>query len=112
MRKPISDIDQVLIASNLITAATMDITFMTNRSYDFISNRVGFTKHTDRETFIKVYKLPIDLACDILDLRTFNQYEHVQPGDLNYEYYMSVRKVYNSIVEGIMSYVSHFERNN
>lgn len=112
MKKPISDIDQVLIASNLTVCATQDIEFMTKRSYDFISNRVGFTKHTDRETFIKVYKLPIDLACDILDLRTFNQYEHVQPGDLNYEYYMSVRKVYNSIVEGIMSYVSHFKRNN
>ena len=111
MKKPISDIDQVLIASNLIVCATQDIEFMTKRSYDFISNRVGFTKHTDRETFITVYKLPIDLACDILDLRTFNQCEHVQPGDLNYEYYMSVRKVYNAIVEGIMSYVSHFERN-
>ena len=112
MREAIPEADQVLIASNLIAAATMDITFMTHRSYEFISNRVGFTKHTDRETFIKVYKLPIDLACDILDLRSFNQYEHIQPGDLNYEYYMSVRKVYNAIVEGIMENVSHSKRNN
>ena len=112
MRKPISDIDQVLIASNLIVCATQDIEFMTKRSYDFISNRNGFTKHNDRETFITVYKLPIDLACDILDLRDYNQYENVDVENVNYEYYMSVRDVYNAIVEGIMSYVSHTERNN
>ena len=112
MKKPISDIDQVLIASNLIVCATQDIEFMTKRSYDFISNRNGFTKHNDRETFITVYKLPIDLACDILDLRDYNQYENVDVENVNYEYYMSVRDVYNAIVEGIMSYVSHFERNN
>jgi len=112
MREPISEADQVLIASNLIVCATQDIEFMTKRSYDFISNRVGFTKHNDRETFITVYKLPIDLACDILDLRDYNQYENVDVENVNYEYYMSVRKVYNSIVEGIMSYVSHTERNN
>ena len=112
MRQPISETDQVLISSNLIACATIDVEFMTKRSYEFISNRVGFTKHSDRETFITVYKLPIDLACDILDLRSFNQYEHIQPGDLNYEYYMSVRKVYNVIVKGIMERVSHSERNN
>ena len=112
MREPISKADQVLIANNLIACATTDVEFMTKRSYEFISNRVGFTKHSDRETFITVYKLPIDLACDILDLRSFNQYEHIQPGDLNYEYYMSVRKVFNAIVEGIMENVSHTKRNN
>jgi len=112
MREPISEADQVLIASNLIACATINPEFMTKRSYEFISNRVGFTRHNDRETFITVYKLPINLAFDILDLRECNQCEHVQPGDLNYEYYMSVRKVYNAIVEGIMENVSHSKRNN
>jgi hypothetical protein len=112
MREPISEADQVLIASNLVASATIHLDFMSKRSYDFISNRVGFTRHNDRETFITVYKLPINLAFDILDLRECNQYENVQPGDLNYEYYMSVRKVYNAIVEGIMKSVSHSKRNN
>ena len=112
MRKPISDIDQVLIASNLIVCATQDIEFMTKRSYEFISIRNGFTRHNNRESFIAAYKTPVNLACDIIDLRDYNQFENVEVENVNYEYYMSVRAVYNAIFEGITSYVSHFERNN
>ena len=115
MREPISEADQVLIASNLIACATLDLEFMTKRSYEFISNRVGFSRHDDREGFITAYKTPINLACDILDLQKYNQFEKIQIRghiDGDYEYYMSVRKVYNAIVEGIMENVSHIERNN
>lgn len=115
MREPISKEDQVLIASNLITCATIDIEFMTKRSYDFISNRNGFSKHNDREGFIAAYKRPIDLACDILDLQNYNQFEKIQvqgQTDVDYEYYMSVRAVYNAIVEGILENVPHTKRDN
>lgn len=112
MRTPISDPDQVLIASNLIVCCTIDIDFMTKKSYEFISNRNGFIRHNDREGFVAAYKNPTNLAADILDSAKHNQYENLNPGDLNYEYFMSVRKVYNAIVEGILENVSHSKRNN
>ena len=112
MREPISDIDQVLIASNLIVCATQDIHSMTKRSYEFISNRNGFSRHNDRESFITAYKTPINLACDIIDLQDYNQFENVDMENVNYGYYMSVRAVYNAIIEGIKSYVPHSKRNN
>ena len=101
MRTIITDREQYLIASNLIKASTLDIECLTKASYQYISGCNGFIAHYDREGFISSYGTPQNLRHDILHNAKANQYNNFRPTDVNYDYYMSKRNVYEMVVEGI-----------
>lgn len=101
MREAFTERQQYLIAKNLIKAATLNIECLTKASYQYISGCCGFIAHYDLEGFISSYGTPQNLRHDILHNAKNNQYNNFRPNDVNYEYYMSKRNVYETVVEGI-----------
>jgi hypothetical protein len=101
MREAFTERQQYLIAKNLIKAATLNIECLTKASYQYISGCNGFIAHYDLEGFISSYGTPQNLRHDILHNAKDNQYNNFKPNDVNYDYYMSKRNVYETVVEGI-----------
>jgi hypothetical protein len=101
MREAFTERQQYLIAKNLIKAATIDIESLNKTAYQYISGCCGFIAHYDREGFISSYGTPQNLRHDIVHNAKANQYNNFRPNDVNYDYYMSKRNVYEMVVEGI-----------
>jgi hypothetical protein len=101
MIQALTEREQYLIAKNLIKASTTDIDCLSKSAYRFISGCCGFIAHYDREGFVSSYGTPQNLRHDILYNAKSNQYNNFSRNDINYDYYMSKRNVYEMVVEGI-----------
>jgi hypothetical protein len=101
MIESLTEREQYLIAKNLIKAATIDIQALNKSAYQYISSCCGFIAHYDLEGFISSYGTAQNLRHDILHNAKVNQYNNFRPNDVNYDYYMSKRNIYEMVVEGI-----------
>lgn len=103
----LSNKDKQLIIKNVL-AACKDITKLNRRGYQFLYLANGFIAHYNLQGFKSYYTnegLPFDndLTSDILINKSYNQWNNFSPSDLNYEYYMDKKQVYNAICEGIQN---------
>lgn len=96
---PIDAKSAALIVKNIV-AACKDINKLNKRGYDFIYLASGFIAHYNLNGFIGYYS-ENSLKQDILDNAKWNQWSNFRPGEQNYEYYMSKKKIYNEIVAKI-----------
>jgi hypothetical protein len=102
----LSNKDKQLIIKNVL-AACEDINKLNRRGYQFLYLANGFIAHYNLQGFKTYYTktgLPYDnrdLKASIYFNKSYNQYSNFSPSDLNYEYYMDKKEVYNTICEGI-----------
>lgn len=104
MLEPISESKQALIVKNVLKACK-DINKLNETGYRFIHLACGFIAHYNLEGFKDYYDGTSyfrTLKNDILALKANNQWDNFREGDINYEYYMSRKKVYNLIYQNLM----------
>ena len=99
MIEPLTQKQQDLIVKNVL-AACKDINKLNGTGYNFLYLANGFIAHYSIHGFKDYYETHA-LTYDILNNRRSNMWMNFQPTDDNYAYYMTKRKVYDRIVEGI-----------
>jgi hypothetical protein len=98
---PLTAKQQQLIVSNIVKACK-DINKLSKSGYNFISGCPSFIAHYDLQGFITHYSyVKGSLQADIEANALNNQWRNFREGDQNYDYYMSKKAVYQSIMEKI-----------
>jgi hypothetical protein len=87
---------QQLIVSNVIKACG-DIEKLNSTGYKFLNLCSGFIAHYDINGF-KAYYSENSLIDDIERNASSNQWGNFNQGNKDYEYYMSIKAVYNAIL--------------
>lgn len=96
---PITPTQQKLIIKNVV-AACKDIDKLNGTGYKFINLASGFIAHYNLNGFKAAYAGGT-LRKDILRNINQNMWSNFRPGDVNYEYYMSKRAVYQAILSSL-----------
>ena len=96
---PLTKSQQALIVKNIV-AACRDIEKLNGTGYKFINLASGFIAQYNINGFKDVYS-DGSLVSDIKRNARQNMWSNFRPGEDNYEYYMSKKEVYQSILERI-----------
>jgi hypothetical protein len=99
MIEPLTQRQQDLIVSNVLKAVK-DIEALNKTGYNFLYLANGFIAHYSINGF-KGHYTNYSLEENILANARSNMWFNFQPGDNDYEYYMSKRAVYQRILAGI-----------
>ena len=96
---PIAPEVQKRIVKNVVSACK-NINKLNRTGYGFIYQANGFIAHYDLHGFIAYYT-ENSLRADIKENARQNQWDNFRQGEENYEYYMSMKAIYNAILEQI-----------
>ena len=102
MIAPLTQRQQDMIVRNVVFA-TRDIRLLSKTGYKYIYLCSGFIAHYDHHGFIAYYQ-DHSLREDILANSRQNMWLNFQPGDENYDYYMSKKAVYQRILTSIKAW--------
>jgi len=97
--EPLSERQKTLIVNNVVKACK-DISKLNKTGYGFLYLANGFIAHYNLYGFIAEYS-DRSLKNDVLQFKDMNQWRNFIPTDMNYDYVMSKKDVYNRIVEAI-----------
>jgi hypothetical protein len=84
-----------------VLSACKDINKLNKRAYKFLYLSNGFIAHYDINGFKSFYSDSNSLKQDIVNNRSFNQWNNFRVGEKDYEYMMAKKSVYNRIVESL-----------
>ena len=93
---------KTLIVNNIVRAC-VNIEALNRTGYKFINLCSGFIAHYDLYGFRSAYSAEGSLARDILRFQNQNQWHNFRPSDVDYDYYMDKRDIYNRIVAALSS---------
>ena len=99
---PLTERQKSLIVNNVVKASD-DINKLNKTGYNFLYLANGFIAHYNLQGFKSHYDdegffTQANLKQSILDNQRSNQWDNFHPSDVNYDYYMSKKDVYNRIV--------------
>lgn len=94
------------IIIGLTKAATRDIKCLTAAAYQFIHVASGFMAHYNILGFVDYYGTATNLGDYILQYRTMNQWENFYKDELDYEYMMQQKQIYNAVCRAIEEFRS------
>ena len=81
---------------------TGEIDNLNKQAYDFINLSSGFIAHYNLFGFRDYYSNVELLKHEILGHRPYNQWRNFYPADIDYDYYMQKREIYNQICDLIL----------
>ena len=92
-----------MIAKNVSDIIKSDnIEKLTKQSYNFLYLCQGFIAHYNIGGFKDYYENTSKLQRDLLLNESMNQWSNFQKGNKDYEYYMSKKRTYNTILEHLI----------
>ncbi len=72
---------------------------LTKQAYNFLYQSSGFIAHYNLYGFQGTYSNVAELAADILNNKSSNQWNNFNPGDRDYAYMMGKKACYNAICD-------------
>lgn len=102
---PLNTKEQATLVKNIV-ASCKDITKLSKKAYQFVSNASGFIAHYDHHGFIATYE-DESLEDDLIRNAHFNTRCNRSPSDVDYGYYKAKANVYQSVVEALGGNISN-----